>query len=72
MLVVLVVALLGAPLAAQDRTDDPGLAPTIGRWRNATRGLITEMTPGDDQITVAGITRDPDSCLLYTSDAADE
>ncbi|GEM_PF-1754258 len=59
--VFLVVALLGAPLAAQDRTDDPGLAPAIGRWRNATRGLITEMTPGDDQITVAGITRDPDS-----------
>ena len=58
---MVLVALIGAPLGAQDRVDDPGLAPAIGRWRNATRGIITEMTPGDDAITVAGVTRDPDS-----------
>lgn len=55
------MALISTPLGAQDRVDDPGLAPAIGRWRNATRGIITEMTPQDGAITVAGVTRDPDS-----------
>lgn len=54
------LALASAPLAAQP-IDDPGLAPAIGRWRNAPRGQIVDMTPGEDQITIAGVTRDPDS-----------
>ncbi len=59
--VTALVFVLAAPATAQETPGDPGLAPAIGPWAGASRGIITDVTPGPNQITVAGVIRDPDS-----------
>ncbi len=59
--VTALVFILAAPATAQETPGDPGLAPAVGRWAGASRGLITDVVPGTEQITVSGIIRDPDS-----------
>ena len=58
--VVVVIGLFAVPVSAQTPVI-PDFAPAIGPWVGATRGSITDVTPGDEQIQVTGVVRDPDS-----------
>ena len=56
-----VICTTATPLAAQTAQDFPDLAPAIGPWIGAARGSISDVTPGDGQISLSAVVRDPDS-----------
>lgn len=56
-----IIALLAPPVAAQENPEDPGLAPAIGVWAGAARGVISNVDSGEDTLTLSATVRDPDS-----------